>query len=221
MKFRPAFTKNAYVYEELRRRILSGELAEGQPIAQGPLAAELGVSTTPMREALRRLGAEGMVTIDAHRDARVARLTADEARSLFEIRERLDPLAAGQAARLATDEEIREIEDAARLLRPLSGSSDLDDMAAHREFHRAIHRASHNLLLLGLLEGLWDKADRYRQVALRATPVSAEESERVRREHEALTAAIVAREPEAAERIALEHVTNSLGRRAIEALGES
>ena len=220
MKFQPAFTKNAYVYEELRRRILSGELAEGQSIAQGPLAAELGVSTTPMREALRRLGAEGMVTIDAHRDARVARLTADEARSLFEIRERLDPLAAGQAARLATDEEIRQIEDAARSLRPLSDRGDLEAMAAHREFHRAIHRASHNLLLLGLLEGLWDKADRYRQVALRTEPVSEEESDRVRREHEALTAAIVAREPDLAERVALEHVTNSLGRRAIEALSE-
>lgn len=221
MKFQPAFTKNAYVYEELRRRILSGDLAEGQPIAQGPLAAELGVSTTPMREALRRLGAEGMVTIDAHRDARVARLTADEAHSLFEIRERLDPLAAGQAARRGTAEEIREIEEAARLIRPLSDGTDLDGMAAHREFHRTIHRASHNLLLLGLLESLWDKADRYRQVALRAEPVSLEESERVRREHEALTAAIVAREPDLAEQIALEHVAHSLGRRAIEALSDN
>jgi hypothetical protein len=58
-----------------------------------------------IRETMRRLSAEGLVTIDAHRRARVTRLTAEEARNLFEVRERLGPLAAGPAARLRTPEE--------------------------------------------------------------------------------------------------------------------
>ncbi len=212
---RPALTKSAYAYEELRRRILSGELVQGQSISQEQLAAELGLSTTPLREALRRLDAEGLVALDAHRDARVTRLTAEEARSLFEVRQSLDPLAAKLAATRRTGADIAAVETALEDLRPLGPSSGVEPLLAHRAFHRSVYTASHNPMLMSLLEGLWDKADRYRQLRLRTRPDSAEDQERVRREHAAIAEAVLAGDALTAEHVMSEHVRGSLGHEAI------
>ena len=100
------FTKNDYVYAQLRTRILTGELEAGSVIGQARLASELGVSTTPLREAIRRLAAEGMIDLEAHRDARVTEVTADEARHLYQVRESLDPLATSLAARNRTGADL-------------------------------------------------------------------------------------------------------------------
>jgi len=218
MADRRALTKNAYAYEEVRQRILVGTLEPGQPLAQSQLAMELGVSLTPMREALRRLDAEGLVYIDAHKNARVASLSAGEARHLFEVRERMDPMAAALAAERRTPQDITRIEEAAALLSPLAGEVDLQSLAAHREFHRAIYTASHNELLINLLEGLWDKADRYRQIGLKARKDSAADRKRVDKEHRQIMRAVIAGNAAAAEKAMLEHVQRSLGRRAIDEL---
>lgn len=213
-----ALTKNAYAYEEVRQRILMGTLEQGQPLAQSQLAEELGVSLTPMREALRRLDAEGLVYIDAHKNARVATLSAAEARHLFEVRERMDPMAAALAAERRTPEDIARIKETAARLTPLADDTDLDALAAHREFHRAIYTASHNDLLINLLEGLWDKADRYRQVGLKTRKDSAADRKRVDKEHARILRAVVAGDAAMAESSMLEHVQGSLGRRAIDEL---
>lgn len=216
---RPALTKNAYVYEELRRRILAGELTQGQSISQEQLAADLGVSTTPLREALRRLDAEGLVTIDAHRDARVSSLNAEEARDLFEVRERLDPLATMLAATRRTEADVTAIRAALRDLEPLSlTTTTVQTLLVHRAFHRSVYTASHNPLLMSLLEGLWDKADRYRLVGLRSKPDSTQDAERVRQEHIAIAKAVIDGDTRTAERVMRKHVRGSLGRRAIGAL---
>lgn len=215
---RPALTKNAYAYEELRRRILAGELRQGQSISQEQLAMELGLSTTPLREALRRLDAEGLVTIDAHRDARVTRLNAEEARNLFEIRQQLDPLAARLAAGRRTEADIAAIGAALTDLEPLSPSADFQTLLVHRAFHRSVYTASHNPPLMSLLEGLWDKNDRYRQLRLQSGPDSPADQERVRQEHNAIAEAVIAGDARGAERTMRKHVRGSLGRRAIAAL---
>jgi DNA-binding GntR family transcriptional regulator len=218
MAMRQALTKNAYAYEEVRQRIMVGTLEPGQPLAQSQLAAELGVSLTPMREALRRLDAEGLVYIDAHKNARVATLSAAEAKHLFEVRERMDPMAAALAAERRTDSDIVRLKEAAARLKPLADESDLDALTAHREFHRAIYTASHNELLINLLEGLWDKADRYRQVGLKTRKDSAADRRRVDREHASIVKAVIAGNAAEAERQMLQHVQGSLGRRAIDEL---
>ncbi len=220
MAVRQALTKNAYAYEEVRQRIMVGALEPGQPLAQSQLAAELGVSLTPMREALRRLDAEGLVYIDAHKNARVATLSATEAKHLFEVRERMDPMAAALAAERRTDSDIVRLKEAAARLKPLADESDLDALTAHREFHRAIYTASHNELLINLLEGLWDKADRYRQVGLKTRKDSAADRRRVDREHASIMKAVIAGNAADAERQMLQHVQGSLGRRAIDELAQ-
>lgn len=211
-------TKNAYAYHSVRELIMSGDLHPGEALAQAQLAADLGVSLTPMREALRKLEAEGLITIDAHRNAKVAPLTAREATDLFQVRERLDPMAALLAASNRTDDDIAQIRRAADRMKPLTDTADLQALAAHREFHRAIYRASHNDLLIGMLESLWDKADRYRQIGLASRKDSAADKSRVAREHERIMQAVIDGNAEAAEREMTDHVRGSLGRRAIDAL---
>jgi len=213
-----ALTKNAYAYEELRRRILTGEIAQGSVLGQPQLAREIGVSTTPLREALRRLAAEGLVQLESHRDARVASLTADEARDLYVIRENLDPLAAGLAAESRTPADIADIEAALKQLTPLHDAADLAALMAHREFHRAIYTASHNPPLIGILEGLWDKADRYRQIGLRGQKESEKDRLRVQQEHVEIADAVVAGDAARAREAMQRHVAGSLGRRAIAVL---
>ncbi len=217
---RPVLTKADYAYDEVRERILSGALPHGAVVSQEALAAELNVSTTPLREAMRRLSSEGLVVLDAHRDARVAPLSAAEARSLFEIRQQLDPLAVRLAADRRNELDLARIREAAASLEPLDAGSGLAALEAHRAFHTALYRASHNDLLIGLLDGLWDKADRYRRAALEAREDSPDDRARVQAEHQAMMTAVLDGDPGAAEQHMRTHVANSLGRRAIDVLSD-
>jgi DNA-binding GntR family transcriptional regulator len=215
------FTKNDYAYAEVRSRILTGELEPGSVISQARLANELGVSTTPLREAIRRLAAEGMILLEAHRDARVTAVSAPEAKHLYEVRESVDPLAAGLAAQRRSEEDLARMSNALDALTPLRGAATLDSLMAHREFHRSIYRASDNPILIDMLEKLWDKADRYRLIGLRTTSDSADDNARVSAEHKELLDAVQAQDAPRAQLIMRKHITHSLGRRAITALEES
>ncbi|MEU4191294.1 GntR family transcriptional regulator [Kribbella sp. NPDC026611] len=207
-------TKAESAYELVRARLLSGDLLPGAVIPQAALARELGVSTTPLREALRRLMTEGLVELDAHRDARVTRLTAEEARDLVEIRRSLDPLAAGLAAERRTRDDLARIRQAADELQPLHTDPGPAELLTHRRFHVAIYTASHNQLLVQTLDGLWDKADRYRRLALEDGR-SDEDLERTHAEHLALVDAIAVGDTATAAAVMLAHVDASLGARAV------
>jgi DNA-binding GntR family transcriptional regulator len=104
-------TKSDYAYNRIREAILSGEFEAGAVLHQSMLAKTIGISTTPLREAMRRLMTEGLVELDAHRDARVSALTAEEARDLLEVRLSLDPLAAALAAERRTREDIARMRE--------------------------------------------------------------------------------------------------------------
>lgn len=214
-------SKSDYAYEVLKQRILSEELAPGAVISQERLASEIGVSTTPLREALKRLATEGLVQLGSYRDARVTMLSAQEARSLYEVRLNLDPLAAHLAAERRTDADVAAIQASLERLHPLSGAVDWEALTAHREFHRSVYRASANLPLVEVLEGLWDKTDRYRRVGLKKHPATDEDQERVRSEHQALAAAVVAGDAQQAREVMHAHILNSLGRRAIDDLSDT
>ena len=98
-------TKAKAVYVETRSRILKGMLAPGSAVNQEALAAELGVSITPLREALRRLEMEGLIRMEAHRTMIITPLTRQELHEMYAIRLELDPLAAGLAAANASESE--------------------------------------------------------------------------------------------------------------------
>ena len=134
------------------------------------LADELGISITPLREAIRRLSGEGLVDLDAHRNARVARMDADEARELFEARRALESEAVALAATRRTDADVERMHEALRHLLPVTRQWGEAALVAHRDVHRALYPASHNTVLIRLLDDLWDKSDRYRRAGLELPP---------------------------------------------------
>lgn len=214
-------TKNDYAYAEVRSRILTGELKPGSTISQPRLAQELGLSTTPLREAIRRLAADGLILLEAHRDARVTEVSPEEARHLYEVRESVDPLAASLAAERRSTDDLTRMKRSLEQLTPLRGKATLDSLLAHREFHRSVYVASGNPILIDVLERLWDKADRYRLIGLHASSDSAEDNIRVAAEHQALFDAIHASDADSARTIMEDHIRHSLGRRAIDALSRN
>ncbi|WP_238005679.1 GntR family transcriptional regulator [Dactylosporangium sp. AC04546] len=214
----PFTTKSDFAYLTLRNRILSGELEPGATLNQATLAPAIGVSTTPLREALRRLKSEGLVELDAHRDARVTPLTAEEARDLLEVRRSLDPLAAALAAERRTRDDIRAMRAAVEGLQPLPSDPNVFDLVAHRRFHTAVYLASHNELLIGTLDGLWDKADRYRRLGLVVERGQAERDQKAA-EHTALLECVIAGDSAGAEEVMRLHIDTSLGAKAASQLG--
>jgi DNA-binding GntR family transcriptional regulator len=184
-------------YAAIRSRILNGSLLASEVLNQEQLAAELGVSTTPLREALRRLESEGLVLVQPHRDVLVAPLDTDEMVSLYEVREELDSFAASLAARHYDERNRTEMEAASRQLR----DARVDPVDANRAFHAAIYRASHNPVLISLLDKLWDKSDRYR----RAISGIARDSGVVQ-SHEELLRTVLERDADRAYELMREHI---------------
>ncbi len=213
---RPPTSKAEYVHETLRHEIVNGVHPPGASVNQDEVATRLGVSRTPVREALRRLEGEGLVRLGAHRDARVAPLTAQEARDLLEMRRSLDPLAASLAAGRRTDEDLAAMRAAAAEIDALPGDLGAASLAAHRGFHAAVYRASHNALLIEALDALWDKADRYRRLAL------AEEGERRqggrKSDHRRLLERVASGDADGAAELMRRHVDSSLDAKALERL---
>jgi DNA-binding GntR family transcriptional regulator len=210
-------SKSDAAYAEVRRQILSGTLPPGSRLAQYELAESLHMSITPLREALRRLRGEGLIDIDVHRDARVARLDPAEARELFEIRLSLDPLAAELAAQRRTDDDLTAMRRSAEALKPVTKRWGEAGLGAHRAFHQALYRASHNEALIRLLDDLWDKSDRYRRMGLHLPPG---EEPRMRdfSEHHRMLELIAAEDHAGAADLMRSHVRHSLTATAIEAL---
>ena len=210
-------TKSDLAYTRVRELILSGALAAGAVLPQAALARQIGMSTTPLREALRRLKQEGLVELDAHRDARVRPLDATEARDLLELRRSLDPLAASLAAQRHTEGDLDDIRAALDGLEALSTSPSLGQLESHHRFHAAIHRASHNALLIDVLDGLWVKTDRYRRHGLETGRTEEEQSARAT-EHRLLFEAVRDGEAETAAELMHRHVETSLGARSADRL---
>ncbi|ANS26344.1 GntR family transcriptional regulator [Rhodococcus opacus] len=212
-------SKGDVAYSELRRLILSGELAPGSRLAQYELADSLKMSITPLREAIRRLSSEGLVEMDSHRDVRVAQMSAQEARQLFEVRLSLDPTAAELAAARRTDQDILFMRSALSRLVPVTRQWGEEGLQAHREFHRALYVASHNDVLIRLLDDVWDKSDRYRRVGLELPPG---DEPRIRDldEHHQLFDLVVAGDVAGTGELMRRHITESLTASAIRALEE-
>jgi len=203
-------TKSDFAYTRVRELILSGELEPGAVINQALLARQIGISTTPLREALKRLKQQGLVELDAHRDARVTRLDAEEARDLLEVRRSLDPLAASLAADRRTKQDVAEMRASLAGLQTLTRDPTIEQLVAHRRFHAAIYRSSHNALLIETLDGLWDTADRYRRHGLQVERTDEERAVKDR-EHALMFEAIVEGDGVTAADVMTAHIATSLG----------
>ncbi|MHC6231157.1 GntR family transcriptional regulator [Arthrobacter sp. MMS24-T111] len=202
-------SKGSLAYSELRQMILSGALAPGSRISQYELAENMQMSITPLREAIRRLSSEGLITMDTHRDSKVADMSAAEARELLEVRLSLEPSATELAAYRRTDADIAIIRSAAEKLLPVTRVWGEDAIIAHRDFHRAVYTASHNATLIKLLDDLWDKSDRYRRIGLELPSGDEPRTIDLNQHHQILELVTAGDGPGAAE-LARTHIANSL-----------
>jgi DNA-binding GntR family transcriptional regulator len=182
-------------FSSLHDLIVTGAFVPGQRLLIEELAERLDMSPMPIREALRRLDAVGLVEHVPHRGARVTELSVEDLREVYEARLALEPLAVRHAAERFSDDDGEGA--AAALARHVDGYRRDDApaaWAAHTEFHFALYRAAGSRWLLRLITPLWESSERYRLASL---PKGRSLDER-RREHERILEACVARDPEAA-----------------------
>jgi DNA-binding GntR family transcriptional regulator len=198
-------TAHQHVREVIRELILDGTLAAGSRLRQVELAALTGASTTPVREALRDLAAEGLVTMDPHRGAVVRAIDLQEMAEIYELRRLLEPHAVAKASERMTDDQLdRADEQIARM-------ADSDDPAhwaiMNRDFHALLVDAAGSERLSTMIKTLRDSAVLFVGVGAR------EDHGRMRSgdaEHSAIVAALRARDAELAARLTLEHLDGSL-----------
>jgi DNA-binding GntR family transcriptional regulator len=157
----------AVAAEAIRRRILSGELGEGINLRQDALADELGTSRVPVREALRQLEAEGLVTLLPHRGAVVSPLCLDEISEIFDLRARLEPdLLAHAMPRMRPN----DLTTADAILRDYERTLAAGDVHAWGQmntwFHLALYSPSGRRRSLTMVHGLLSNADRYGRLHL-------------------------------------------------------
>ncbi len=144
------------VYASLREALTAGRFAPGQKVTFRYVAGVLGVSLTPVREALRRLVAEGAFEMQPNRSVRVPLMTRAKVLELRDMRLALEGLAAGKAALTASREQIAAIRRAAREIVVARGRGDgVTDRQKVREFHFALYAAAGQPTLLRTIEGLW------------------------------------------------------------------
>ena len=153
-------------YVRLRSLILAGDLAPGSRLAQGDLARQLGTSTTPVREALRRLVGEGVVEFHQNRGFRTADLGLGDVLNRLEVRLIVEPGVAALAAERRTDSRLKAMSDSTE--REVSATDAAAAHDASREFHLALARATGNQEVERVLESLWISEVGRRLMARRA-----------------------------------------------------
>jgi len=199
-------TKSETAYHQIRKEIVEGVLAPDTVLDQEALAIRLGLSTTPVREALRMLESENLVVSRRHRNMVVAPLDFELLEETYAVRMVLDPLAVELAAANATIEDRETISKLAH-----QSVEKLDPRAvlhANRALHRAVYAASGNSVLTGMLDALWDRSDRYRMVTLHNDT----NTKLAHDEHNAIVMAVLARDGVTAAALMHAHVADSLHR---------
>ena len=194
------------VFESLREAIISGVLKPGERLMEVQLAEEMGVSRTPVREAIRKLELEGFVVMVARKGAYVAGISLKDVADVFEIRAALEGLAAALAAERITDEEIEEMERVLVRKAALIEANDLDSLVEKdTEFHELIYKASRNERLMQIVSNLREQINRFRAVSL-ASPGRGREA---LEEHKKIVEAISSRNAALAQSVAQEHIENA------------
>lgn len=194
------------VYEAIRDAIVTHALKPGERLMETELAEEMGVSRTPVREAIRKLELEGYVVMIPRKGAYVAGLSIKDINEVFEIRAALEALAAALAARRATPEEIEEMQRIVVTEADQFKTNDLmKTIEADTRFHELIYIASRNTRLLAMIKDIREQVQRFRTTTL-AVPGRLKFAIG---EHRRLVEAIADRDMESARQAAWDHIESS------------
>ena len=193
------------VFNALRQAILRGELKPGERLMEIQLANKLGVSRTPVREAIRKLELEGLVLMIPRRGAEVADITEKSLRDVLEVRRALEELAVGLACERISEEDVEKLKEAAKNFEQTLQSGDVTEYAeADVKFHDIIYFATENQRLIQLLYNLREQMYRYRVEYLKRKEVHPILLE----EHEYIIRCIEERDKENAMKAICTHIEN-------------
>lgn len=194
------------VFETIREAIITGHLPPGERLMEIQLAEEMGVSRTPVREAIRKLELEGLVIMIPRKGAYVASLSLKDIADVFEVRVALEGLAAGLAAERITEGELEELERTLVKVAEVSEAKDLEALIKlDTEFHDVLYKASRNDRLSQIVSNLREQIQRYRTTSL-AIPGRMKEA---LEEHKQIVEAISERNVELAQHLAQAHIENA------------
>lgn len=195
------------VFHTLRQAILRGELKPGERLMEIQLANKLGVSRTPIREAIRKLELEGLVLMIPRKGAEVAEITEKNLRDVLEVRCALEELAVQLACDRIDKQGIRDLQQAAKNFESVLDSADITKIAeADVAFHDIIYMATDNKRLIQLLNNLREQMYRYRIEYLKKK----EYYPRLLAEHQDIIQAIANGERERATKITSQHIDNQV-----------
>lgn len=194
------------VFETLREAIIQGDLSPGERLMEVQVAEELGVSRTPVREAIRKLELEGLVVMVPRKGAYVADISLRDLSDVFEVRRALEGLAAELAADRATDEEIEELERTlVKISDAIENNRVEDTVELDTQFHELLYAASRNERLRGILSQLREQIHRYRLQSWTRPNRARVAFE----EHRAIVEAVAERNPELAKERAIAHIDSA------------
>ncbi|MCX7708641.1 MAG: GntR family transcriptional regulator [Clostridia bacterium] len=194
------------VFQQLQNDILNGKYQPGESLVETKLSEELGVSRTPIREAIRQLELEGLVQSFPNKGVIVTGISAQDIEDIYTIRMMIEGLAARWAAEKITPEELEELKEAVDLEEFYTSKNDTDHLLLFdSRFHESIFKASKSRPLMHTLSTFHHYVQRARNISF-GSPGRAQ---KVLDEHKAILQAIMDRDPERAERLTIEHVRNA------------
>ncbi len=198
------------VFRQLRNDILSGVYKERDELRETTIGEELGVSRTPVREALRQLELEGLVTIVPNKGAYVTGISRKDVHDIYMIRSMLEGMCARWATKYITAEQIEELEEVILLsefhLKRQSGEKALQVSELDGKFHKVLYQASNSRILEHVLSDF----HKYVQMARILSVESRERAEKSIEEHRAILEAIKRKDEDQAERLANDHVMKAM-----------
>ncbi|EPR14421.1 GntR family transcriptional regulator [Ruminiclostridium papyrosolvens] len=193
------------IFNSLREAIIIGELRPGERLMEVQLAEKMGVSRTPVREAIRKLELEGLVDMIPRKGAHVAELSIKDIMDVLEVRASLDGLATSLAAERITDDELKELKHINGQFASYIEKENLNgSIKKDVEFHDIIYKASRNDKLISILNNLREQVQRFRVIYLKEY----NNSKNLIKEHNDIYEAVSSRSMENARNIAKTHIIN-------------
>lgn len=193
------------IFNTLREAIITGELKPGMRLMEVQLAEKMGVSRTPIREAIRKLELEGLVNMIPRKGAHVADLSVKDIIDVLEVRASLDGLATSLAAARITESELKELKQVQEQFISYMERGNLQGTVRKDvEFHDIIYRSSRNDKLIQIVSNLSEQVHRFRIIYLKdfSSPRN------VAKEHAEIIEAIASKDPEVAQKMAAKHIKN-------------
>lgn len=191
------------VYEELKMQILTGAIVPGTRMMEVDLAEEMGVSRTPIREAIRKLEKEGLVTIEPRRGAYASQISTDDMVEILEVRQNMEGLAAFFAASRMQPEQMNELKEVSEKYNIAVAEGDMESMIKHdTRFHRIIVESCNNKILVQMIEQLQELVLRFRYIYYD----NFKRAENMPEEHQVIMNAIESKDADAARDAADVHI---------------